>query len=332
MPIIAIITDPTKGGVFLSWTLNYLAGHTQYFHAKTNSWFALPDNPLTTINAHNFNANQCPVYSQLDTMISNLLNCNSTQFSTLYFHNLIEWPWSLEWADTKKAINDVKLVAEKIILLTNQPKNYLYDKSYKIRSESRSYFNPEIRFTSEKEVFDDYINFFYKDSVEKWKELNLTSVWDMREFLALNSSANGDSVSVAPLFDLTSEHYSIDCLEWFNSGDLLVEDLCNYLNKAIDNNRLLHWNQIYQTWRKIHYNRLNFTYCFDKIINYILNGYYMDLVRFDLDIIQESFIQNELIYKHNLNLKTWQLEKFINTQQLHALLEPNIHALTNKKL
>ena len=53
----------------------------------------------------------------------------------------------------------------------------------------------------------------------------------------------------------------------------------------------------------------------------------MDLTRFDLDVIQEAFIQRELIYKHNLNLKTFQLEKFINTQQLHNLLEPNIHPL-----
>ena len=325
MSIIAIITDPGKGGTFLSWTLHYLAGHTQYFYCKTNSWSALPVNPLTTINAHNFKSNQISAYSDLDTWVGNLLNCNSTQFNTLYFHNLREWPWSSEWVDTKKTINDVKLIAEKIILLTNQPKNYLYDKSYRIRSSIKSFDNPEIRFTSDKEAFDDYINFFYKDSVRKWKELNLTSVWDIREFLALNSMTENDSIS--PLFDLSSKHYSIDCLEWFNSGDLLVKDLCNYLNIVIDNNRLLHWNQIYQTWRKIHYNRLNFIYCFDKIINYILNGYYMDLVRFDLDIVQESFIQHELLYKHNLNLKTWQLEKFINTQQLHALLEPNIHPL-----
>ena len=53
----------------------------------------------------------------------------------------------------------------------------------------------------------------------------------------------------------------------------------------------------------------------------------MDLTRLKLDIIQEAFIQHELIYKHNLNLKTWQLEKFTNTQQLHNLLETNTHPL-----
>ena len=51
----------------------------------------------------------------------------------------------------------------------------------------------------------------------------------------------------------------------------------------------------------------------------------MDLERFNLDIFQEAAIQRELLYKHNLNLKIWQLEKFKNTKQLHNLLEPNIH-------
>ena len=67
---------------------------------------------------------------------------------------------------------------------------------------------------------------------------------------------------------------------------------------------------------------------FDKIINYIIEGYELNLDKFNLDLVQEAAIQHELIYKHNLNLKTWQLTKFTNTRQLHNLLEPNIHPLT----
>jgi hypothetical protein len=106
-----------------------------------------------------------------------------------------------------------------------------------------------------------------------------------------------------------------------------MQDLFDYLEIKIDNERIVYWNTVYLSWRKIHYNRLNFLWCFDKIINYILNDYYMDLTRLKLDIIQEAYIQHELIYKHNLNLKTWQLEKFTNTQQLHSLLELNTHPL-----
>jgi hypothetical protein len=51
----------------------------------------------------------------------------------------------------------------------------------------------------------------------------------------------------------------------------------------------------------------------------------MDLNRFNLDIVQEAAIQHILLYKHSLSIKTWQLEKFNNTKQINALLEPNTY-------
>jgi len=55
----------------------------------------------------------------------------------------------------------------------------------------------------------------------------------------------------------------------------------------------------------------------------------MDLSRFELNLNQEASIQHVLIYKYDLNLKTWGLEKFPNnTKKLHELLEPNIHKIT----
>jgi hypothetical protein len=54
----------------------------------------------------------------------------------------------------------------------------------------------------------------------------------------------------------------------------------------------------------------------------------MDLTRFNLDLMQEACIQHHLIYNYNLNFKTWQLEKFSDTKQLHSLLELNTHQIT----
>ena len=65
------------------------------------------------------------------------------------------------------------------------------------------------------------------------------------------------------------------------------------------------------------------------IIESILKNNYIDLTKFNLDIVQEATIQHELLYKHNLNLKTWQLEKFMDSKQLHSLLEPNIYHKLN---
>ena len=64
----------------------------------------------------------------------------------------------------------------------------------------------------------------------------------------------------------------------------------------------------------------------DEIVDDILYNRPRNLIDFDLDLLQEAIIQQKLIKTYNLNLKNWQLECFTNTQQLHSLLEPNIHA------
>ena len=74
MSIIAIITDPGKGGTFLSWSLHYLSGHTRSFHGNSNAWFPLPKNPLTNINSHNFKTNDIKVYSEFRPCIDNLIS------------------------------------------------------------------------------------------------------------------------------------------------------------------------------------------------------------------------------------------------------------------
>jgi hypothetical protein len=96
----------------------------------------------------------------------------------------------------------------------------------------------------------------------------------------------------------------------------------------VDQNRFENWMSVYGVWKNNHTKRLNFVNNFEIIINNIINGVDMDLSRFEFDLIQEAAIQHQIMYKHNLNFKTWQLEKFINTKQLHNLLEPNIHDLS----
>ena len=325
MSLIAILTDPGKGGTFLTWSLHYLAGHTHYFNAELNSWLDLPENPLTNRNAHNFKANQIGTYSHVISTLTNLSNCKAFDFHTVYLHNLQEIPYSKESVDTKKAIGDIMLHTDKLVVVTNQPKNSLYDKCFSMRASPKSIVDPTIQNLSDEDHLHDIINYFFKDDIAKWKELQLTNKWDLREFLALNFRY--DELSIAPCIDLSIKHHAVDAMELFNLGDLLMPQLFESLNIQIARKRLKLWTTVYQSWRKIHYNRLNFLWYFDNIINYIVNGYYMDLQRFNLDIIQEAFIQHELIYKYNLNLKTFQPEKFTSTQQLHSLLEPNIHPL-----
>ena len=119
----------------------------------------------------------------------------------------------------------------------------------------------------------------------------------------------------------------LNTFELYNLLDQTIDQLFDFLEIEIDKTRRTHWTEIYNKWKKLHIRRLKFVWYFDTIVNYIVDGYHMDLLNFDLDLVQEATIQHSLIYKYNLNLKTFQLEKFINTKQLHNLLEPNIHPL-----
>lgn len=330
MSITTILTDPAKGGTFLTWTVHFLAGHTEYYHASTQKWDHVVSDPLTGINSHRFEPNQPHCYQDLSEYLERLLACEPKDFHTIYFHNFAEFPYSAAFAETKKAVDQILVHTNKIIVLTNQESNLLYEKSYRSRMfAQKSWFDPAVLKVGDKEQFDNFIQYFFADSYQTWQQLDLTDTWDLREFLALNYTP--DTVSIAPLIDLKVEHYSLDCIEWFTTADSFILDLCNYLEIIPDPSRLAHWSEIYQSWRANHYQRLNFLWSHDKIINYIVTGKYMDLQRFDLDIYQEAIIQHALIYHHNLNLKTFKLEKFKNTQQLHHLLEPNIHNLLDRK-
>ena len=129
--------------------------------------------------------------------------------------------------------------------------------------------------------------------------------------------------------DLKQPHYLLNTFELYNILDQTLDQLFSFLEINIDTTRRMHWQEVYSKWKKLHTKRLKFVWYFDTIVDYIVNGYDLGLLNFDLDLLQEATIQHELIYKHNLNLKTFQLEKFTNTKQLHNLLEPNIHPLGN---
>jgi hypothetical protein len=152
------------------------------------------------------------------------------------------------------------------------------------------------------------------------------SVWDYREFLALNWSQLTPN-RISTYFDYDQPHYLVNTYDLFNSLDQRIHQIFEYLELEINPERLKDWQPIYQEWRKIHHDRMQFQTYFNTIIQYIIHNKYMDLTRFDLDIVREAAIQHHLIKNHNLNLKNWQLTRFTDTQQLHSLLEKNTHTL-----
>jgi hypothetical protein len=327
--MIAVLTDPAVGGTFLTWSLHYLAGHEKYYHAVSNSWVSVSNNPLTGKNSHGFKPNQPLTSDTFDLIHSALVNTPTDNFHTIYFHN---FRGSTVSADNilKKAISNI--ACDRTVVLSLADEHRLYTRSYKMRADIvPSWHNPLKTITTDKEAFDDFISYFFQDSLVEWNKLSLTEIWDQREFLALNLPT-ANNMSIVPNIDLSQENYVLDTMELWNTFDITADNLFNYLGVTINEDRRASWNIVYNQWRKVHYNRMLFVWYFEKIIDYIIKGNDLDLTRFNLDIVQEASIQHELIYNHNLNLKTWQLTKFTNTKQLHQLLEPNLHDLSKSKI
>jgi hypothetical protein len=115
---------------------------------------------------------------------------------------------------------------------------------------------------------------------------------------------------------------------WMNMNNTIY-DIMNFLSISIDRERYNKWLPIYNEWKKLHTKRVMWCWYYDQIIEYIIKGHEMDLQRFDLDIYQEATIQHTMIYDYGLNFRTFNLNKFTNTKQLHDLLEPNTHTLTD---
>ena len=312
--MITVITDPGVGGTFLTWSIYFLAGHNNYYSSKLNATVELTDNPLTDINAHNFRPNQPSNINQFDRQLNLLESTTAETFCTMYFHNFNDCDRSFT-GTTSQAITKILPKSEKIIYLSLDQKNSLYQNSY-----AKRYTLQQDR------EHQEWIDEYFLGSKEKWQQHQLTNVWDHREFLALNILPF-DIIKITDVSDLQFEHHYIDSFDLYHNTCSVVRTLFDYIELSIDSERWQQWDKVSKRWQQLHTGRTQFVYYFDCIIDYIIKGKSFDLTRFNLDIMQEAAIQHQLIYKHNLNLKTWQLEKFKNTNQLHCLLEDNIHPL-----
>ena len=326
----AIITDTAKGGTFLTWSIYYLSGATTYYHSKSNSIKDICANPINRINAHNFMPNQANTFIQFKKIFNDLLLRDDNSLDIIYFHifgnddnddntknkdhtNVIH---------TKLAIETLKKARIKTLVLSSN--NALYHCTYKMRSYGPSACRTKI-ITNEQDNLNDIIDFYFSNAKQTWENLNINvnNIWNMREFIALNFKPFDTSKLNIPTYNFN--HYDIAAEHLWLNFDYLIDDVFNYLELSMDKQRHSSWLNVYNSWKNLHSDRIIFMWYFDKIIENILNGTSMDLKRFNLDIIREATIQHVLLYKHNMNIKTHQVETFTNTKQLHDLLEPNIY-------
>ena len=313
MTIIGILTDPATGGTFLSWTLQYLSGED------------VVENPVTTLNAHGYKKK--PV-----TCTKDFLQWTSkpvkSKLNVIYMHNFdeldIDKSTKSYHPPTADCIKQLQNITNKIIVVTLHGDQRLFHCRKYRRVIARKLGSKE-KYETLDEQHQDYINTFFQDSLKEFNK----DIWDYREFLALSYKPFHSSISILPNIDVTRPCYMLDPFEMF--ANLNVKELFNWLGIKLDSTRLVQWNKVYQQWALLHKDYISFAFDFRLIVYNILHGNMQDLTIYNLDVVQESAILHELIYKYDLNFKNWKLEKFTDTLQLHNLLEPNIHKIKNEE-
>jgi len=325
----SILTDSGRGGTFLTWSLQYLSGTEKYYHVKSDSVKIISDNPLTDINAHGFHPNQPTDLDEFNQIFSNLLERDiQDEKLFLYMHTLCQNNQTLlfDHSKTQQAISILRDNGAQIIVLSSRPETRLYDCTLESRTSKKSFVDPLVNLDTGVEQLHDYINKFFNADFDAWKSMGMTEVYNLREFIALNfdhdvSTLIKDDVHKVP----NLKYFYLDTQDFWTTFDSGIGHVLDYLGLPVIQKRLDKWINIYQNWKQFHFYRLQFIWYFDEIIHNIINNIDMDLHRFNLDIRQEAAIQRELLYKHNLALKTHGITKFVNTTQLHNLLEPNIY-------
>lgn len=323
---LGIITDPAVGGTFVTWSLYWLAGATQYWSHRDAGYRSVPLDPLTGNNAHGFRPCQPTSWPQVNDLLQDLDARVHDPVHAIYFHNFNEVHGPK--GSTQQAISALQQRVAKAVVVTGGQDSGRFNTAMKARVLTPKIMSPELRNLSDDEQHQDWVTTFFAKDLAVWKEQGLTAIWDYREFLALNLRPH-QYPTVLPMIDWTpGGTWLLPCRELWTVWD--PRPLLAWADITVDATRLAHWHEIYQRWQQQIRPRVLFVSIFDDIVNAIIENRYIDLLRLDLDVVQEAQIQQTLIYQHDLNLRTWQLERFEHTQQLHQLLEQNTH-LTGKR-
>ena len=335
-----------SGGHFVIWSLYFLSGQTQYL-IDDNQIIDCVVNPDTT--AKNFHQQKVLMswgFEETKQKYSEALNFNSGLPVVFFYVNLMPTNQALQklFAITMAEATD----AQHQLAI-----DYIFEDTKKLVDWVQQHDN--LLLVQVEYQPTDHLNAIYNDrhpldfngagvdsidaSWETYKETFFTGIddkfnnttWDNREKLALifYDYTPHNQLLYNSAIDKKLPHL------WYTTDDVwndlfsVATEILHFIDISISSTQISQWQSIYNVWRLKH--DQYFSRHFDRIINAIVHNEYLSLERFNLDFYKEVIIQNALLYRHNLNLKNWQLEKFpANTQDLHKLLEPNIHQLVKK--
>jgi hypothetical protein len=318
-------TNNGCGWHFFDWSLQYLSGKDQYYKFANQQWLPISHNPLHHTHSHLHQINFVHSIQQLEdynnqidhlrdqpVVLQNGINLHSLDGQNhnpgaLTLEQRQELDHKVILAITRLATRAQEL-GFKLITLNWSPEHQ-YVPVYQIR---QAYAYDHGQQIAPDLAIDNWLDTFFPGSDQHFDQ----HVWDRRELVAVNMRVN---LPPDNKIDLICQQVS----------DIVVyttRDLWYDAQQIFDCNhhRVETWQLIYSKWQKLHDTQLSVDY--EKILDAIVAGKSMDLGIYKLDFLKEALIQHGLIYRHNLNLKNWQLEHFPNdTLILHHLLEPNIH-------
>lgn len=337
--IFCVSSIQSLGCTFLDWSLHFLSGQDRFYSTKSQSWIDLNQNPLLEFNSHGHQKNHPSGYANSSKCIELLKQLDHNNLYSLYpvqLHTdiaLKELGYTVEHLATPDGYNKVKSFQRqdylktlhecadqdiKIIFVAMAPEVSLY--RIKIRQLDRFWTKNQVPKSTD-DLVEELQKIFFSDSINTWQNLGLTNIWDVRERIALDSRP----FEFVPDPVLPMPHLRIDCRDWWLQGPKVINKALTYLGLQANEDRYQQWLPIYYRWQTIQASAVEFCYYLDHIVDAVVNNIYFEI---DLTFEQETIVQHCLIYKHNLNLKTWELNKFPNnTQDLHKLLEPNIHPI-----
>jgi hypothetical protein len=341
MSVYCIASPRSVGCTFFDWTIHFLSGQKKFYNISDSQWMPLVDDPVKENNSHGHLKNHPSGFANTQKSISQVLAEPQDHLYSMYpismqvfdaatnLHIPVDQIGTLEnWALIDQYLkNDFDQLFGfchqnnvKFIYVGDHPSIQLYYLS--TRSKGHKITTGEL--VGATKTKEDHRQVFFNNSIKKWNELGLTDIWDQREQLALDTRPfHCDDTKFSGLL---YPHLWVNCQELWHRGEQTALKMLQYLELDLVPERLAVWRPIYAKWQKKQLQLLEFNFNCQHIVDSVINNWYHEI---DLTFDQEVVIQHCLIYQHNLNLKTWQLTKFpSNTQDLHKLLEPNIHSLS----
>jgi len=343
MKIACVTSMRSVGCTFVDWSLHFLSNQTVYYQADKLTTIPLSMNPVESINAHGHEKNNPAGLSKAKVHIERFQTQDKVDLCSMYVGPM-HMDVAMQYLSLDHSCTTDSELWEKVIRYVANDYQSTIDHCSK-QGIGTIYINPDpdlnlyflngrcldkFMISNQKpktleDLKHEYQTIFYQTSIEEWQSQGLTNIWDIRERMALNARPF-DRVEDRMQLTLSLPHLWINGSELWNHGIDTMKNIMSYLEIKVDSTRWKLWTPIYYQWQSIQQQHLKFAYQFNHIVDAIVNNYYYNVGNLSFD--QEVVIQHALIYRHGLNLKTWNLTKFpSNTQDIHKLLEPNIHPI-----